>query len=237
MGWTGPGSIPWPSLLHEGGRGALGGPGPALCLALSPGKRQEDKFSGSRGHWRGHHGTAAGLGTSQTTSGVLRGHEGCSIPGVAQSISHPGTWRYWSSCSWRQPLSRHLGQFPALSPSLGQDSVPGGWTGMLSRPMCCQGFPSPLCGCASPVPQKRLPGFSPVHTQPVGVCSTNTSLEDAGTFCARLSSAPLGAARSRVEQKEVSDTQNSSVPGSDDRKSMFCTQNDVGAASPALPFV
>lgn len=161
---------------------------------------------------------------SQTTSGVLRGHEGCSIPGVAQSISHPGTWRCWSSCSWRQPLSRHLGQFPALSPSLGQDSVPGGWTGMLSHPMCCQGFPSPLCGCASPVPQKRLPGFSPVHTQPVGVCSTNTSLEDAGTFCARLSSAPLGAARSRVEQKEVSDTQNSSVPGSDDRKSMFCTR-------------
>lgn len=89
------------------------------------------------------------------TSGVLCGREGQSIPGVAQSVSHRAPGDDGPSCSWREPLSRHLGQFPARSPSLRQDFVPGVWTGMFSRPTCCQGFPFPLCGCTSPVPQKR----------------------------------------------------------------------------------
>lgn len=176
--------------------------------------------------------------------------QGCSVAmrdGASQEWCSPSATRApgdaGPSCSWREPLSCHLGQFPALSPSLGQDPVPGVWTGVLSCPMCCQGFPSPLCGCTSPVPQKRLPGFSPVHTQPVGVCSTNTSLEDAGTFCAgfgaELGSARLGSALPAHvwNKKRCLTPKIAPSPPAMIGEGCFVPENDVGTASPALPLV
>lgn len=160
-------------------------------------------------------------------------------------INHPGTWRCWPFLQLERAPKHHLGQFPALSPSLWQHFVPGVWTGMLSRPTCCQCFPFPLCGCTSPVPQKRLcqGGFSPVHTQPGGVCSTNTSPEDAGTFCARFG-AELGSARLRsalpahVWNKKWCLTPKIALsPPAMIGKGCFVPENDDGAASPPLALV
>lgn len=92
-------------------------------------------------------------------------------------------------------------------------------------------------------PETALPGFSPVHAQPGGVCSTNTSLEDAGTFCASFG-AELGSAllcsalpvhvwnKKRCLTPKIAPSLPAMIG-----KGCFVLENDDGAASPPLALV
>lgn len=154
----------------------------------------------------------------------------CSVAmrdGASQEWHGPSVTRApGPSCSWRAPQPPS-GAVSFLSPSLGQDFVPGVWTGLLSCPTCCQGFPCgdahPPCprnGAARVQPGSRSAWRGLQHKHFPGGCRKILCQ----VWCrARLGAALLGTARSRVEQKEVSDTQNSSVPASHDRKRLFCT--------------
>lgn len=185
-----------------------------------------------RGTGGGHYETAgtAGLGMSQTTSRVLCGHEGWSIPGVAQSISHQGTWRCWSFLQLERAPKLPSGAVPCPVPFPGAGSsarcldggvVPSHVLPRLSIPSLWMHIP-----CAPETAPRVQPSSHSAcrglqHKHFPGGCRNILCR----VWCrARLSLARLGAACSHVEQKEVSDTQNSSVPTSHNRRRLFCTR-------------
>lgn len=131
------------------------------------------------------------------------------------------------------------GSLTSLMPKLGWGALPGlcawCWLGSCPIPRAMQAVPA----LSAHTQRSPCPRNGAARAQPAGLCSTNPSLgmpEHSVPASVQSSAhpAPLGAARSRVEQNEMSDTQNSSIPASHDSKRLFCTRKCCCAASPPL---